>query len=270
MQPNLILIISLCIVLLNLLFISSVNLKLQNESKEMIIDIPKTNFTDIYKKPRSLLVENALSRINTIVNPLKYGADYLMRGTYIDDQDEYNLKKYLESSYGEKETCLFNRQRFMEHLNLIRFKHQVKGMIWDNDLESQAKIYALKIKKDRNCKLKFDEKRMFIGEAYYVSEERLTEKELLQKWYRPAYYNYNFVNVTYNKNYDTTNNYPMALLLWDTVNRVGCAKVCCEKRELNICHFLPIVQDPNILEMKRHIKNNRFISGSIDGPISSR
>lgn len=268
MQSSLILAIWLCIFFVNLLFIISVNLKIQTEIKEKIFDIPRTNFTNIYKKPRSLLVENAMYRINTFVNPLKYGADYLMRGTYINDQDEYSLKNYEESSYSENETCLFNRQRFMEHLNLIRFKHQVKEMIWNKDLESQAKIYALKIKKDRKCMREFDENRMFIGEAFYVNEERLTEKELLQKWYQPAYLDYNFVNVTYNKNYNIVKNYAMALLLWDTVDKVGCAKVCCENRELNICHFAPVVEDPNIAEMKKHIKNSRFISGNVNGPIN--
>jgi hypothetical protein len=268
MQFKYVLIILTITLLLNILIISSINLRSESENKSEIINIAKLNLISFNPPPTSFLTEHALSRISTPVNSLKYGADYLVSEKYIDEQDEYNMKNYMEYNY-DNEQCIFNRQRFMEHLNMIRFKHQVPSMRYDLDLENQAKIFALKIKKENKCKFPKDERRMYISEAFYDGEERLTEKELLQKWYRPAYFNYNFVNVTHNLTYDTVKNYPMALLLWDTVSQVGCAKVCCETRELNLCHFLPILVDPNVLEMKKHIKNNKFIIGTADGPKNS-
>jgi hypothetical protein len=225
------------------------------------INSPDKNLNNVInlRRPKvSLLTEKGISKINTINNPLKYGANYLISGNYLDDQDEYNLKNAIDYSF-QDDTCFFNRGKFIDYLNIIREKHSVFPMSWSRDLEEQAKIYAFNIKTNNECKYKPDKMRKFIGEAVYENSERITEKELLQKWYSPAYYYYNFKNVKENIYLDTVGTYPMAMLLWDEVKEVGCAKVCCKSRELNICHFSPVVTNPNIFEMEKHIKPNRYL-----------
>jgi hypothetical protein len=206
----------------------------------------------------SLLTEKAISKINTLNNPLKYGANYIISGKYLDEQDEYNLKNAIDYTY-QDDTCFFNRGKFIDYLNMIRDKHSVLPMSWSPDLEEQAKIFAYNIKTNNECRYKPEPSRKFIGEAAYENAERITEKELLQNWYKPAYYYYNFKNVTENLNLDIVGTYSMALLLWDEVKEVGCAKVCCSSRELNICHFSPVVTNPNIFEMEKHIKPNKYL-----------
>jgi hypothetical protein len=56
----------------------------------------------------------------------------------------------------------------------------------------------------------------------------------------------------------------MAVLLWDKVDRVGCSKVCCNDSELFICDFLPLVIQPTIDELGKHIHQNKYISNEIN------
>lgn len=51
----------------------------------------------------------------------------------------------------------------------------------------------------------------------------------------------------------------MAVLLYDETKEVGCSKVCCDKRELIICDFGPIIQNVNLNDLAMHIKANKFL-----------
>ena len=82
----------------------------------------KDEVRSINISPPSLLAEKGVSRINTLLDPLKYGANYLIGKKYIDEQQEYNIKNTIINNY-TSETCFFNRQRFIEYLNIIREKH---------------------------------------------------------------------------------------------------------------------------------------------------
>lgn len=106
-----------------------------------------TNLNDV--KP-TLLTEKAISRINTFLNPIKYGADYLTGSKYIDDQQEYNINNIVMNNYSSK-ACSINRGKFLEYLNIIREKHSVGAIKWDRNLETQTKIYASIIRDEHKC-----------------------------------------------------------------------------------------------------------------------
>ncbi len=78
----------------------------------------------------------------------------------------------------------------------------------------------------------------------------------MDKWYSPAY-NFDFKDAEWR--YDRTNGYSMVVMLWDSVDRVGCAKSCCSGSEIIICDFLPTIIEPTILDVKMHVKPNKYI-----------
>jgi uncharacterized protein YkwD len=71
--------------------------------------------------------------------------------------------------------CL-SLQKFLEYLDIIRDKHNVPKIKWDNDLENQAKIYATRLKLNNGCKY---EDRTQFSELHLQIPERLTEKEVI-------------------------------------------------------------------------------------------
>jgi hypothetical protein len=199
----------------------------------------------------SLLTYKDIYKINAINNPIQYGANYISSGKFIDEQDEYSARIANEIVFQDNH-CYFDKDKFMENLDLIRDKHQVQKVKWDADLENKAKTYTSHLR-EKNCRY---EDRVEFSELHYQATERLTEKEVLEKWYDPVYY-YNFTNSTFM--YEKMNTYSMTVLLWDNVTAVGCAKACCPISELFICDFLPIIIQPDILQRIKHIKPNRFL-----------
>jgi hypothetical protein len=57
----------------------------------------------------------------------------------------------------------------------------------------------------------------------------------------------------------------MAMMLWDNIESVACTKVCCSVNELFICQFNPIVIQPTVAELAKHIKPNKFLVQSDGG-----
>jgi hypothetical protein len=70
--------------------------------------------------------------------------------------------------------CMFDRQKFLEYLDIIRDKHELSRIIWDSNLESQARIYATTLKKINKCAYK---NRLMYSELFHFGE-RLTEKQV--------------------------------------------------------------------------------------------
>lgn len=208
---------------------------------------------DLNPKPKpNLLTYRNIYKINAINNADRYGTEYIRSGKFLDEQTEYNIKKELESSYdGENKSCYFNIRRFMEELNRIRDKHQVKNVQWDNILADQAKIYANRMKFENAC---FYKNRLMFSELFSHENKRITEKELLEKWYEPVY-GFDFTRGIYEL--EKVNGYSMAILLWDEVDKVGCSKVCCFESELIICDFQPYIIQPTVGEMAQHIFPNK-------------
>jgi hypothetical protein len=152
----------------------------------------------------------------------------------------------------EGKGCAFDRQKFLEYLNIIRDKHNLTEIIWDSTLESQAKIYTNKLKNDNKCIYK---KRLAYSELFTSGSERLTEKQILDKWYAPAY-DYDFENVLFR--YPLLNGYSIFVMLWDSVDKVGCAKSCCSGAEVVVCDFLPTIVEPKAIEIKAHVRPNKY------------
>ena len=252
----------LSIIIYNLFFISITFITTQ-KVEFFLAPEEVVNLNDV--KP-TLLAEKALSRINTPLNPLEYGAKYLTGSKYIDDQQEFNINNIVKNNYTSK-TCFIDRGKFIEYLNIIREKHSVGAISWDRNLETQTKIYASKIRDENKCKPPKDPKRNKIGEAIFFSQNRVTENEILQKWYKPAYLDYDFVNEYKNKKFDFEINYPMTIMLWDDTTNVGCTKVCCSTSELIVCHFYPPIFDHTLETMKAHLKPNKYLNINDNGPI---
>ncbi len=77
--------------------------------------------------------------------------------------------------------CAFDRQKFLEYLNIIRDKHNLTAISWDSTLESQSKIYTNELKQNNKCIYK---KRIVYSELFTSDNERLTEKQVYFKYIR--------------------------------------------------------------------------------------
>ena len=51
----------------------------------------------------------------------------------------------------------------------------------------------------------------------------------------------------------------MFLLLWDTVENIGCYRVCCPVAELLICNVFPTPSYFKEVDIKNHILPNKFL-----------
>jgi hypothetical protein len=79
---------------------------------------------------------------------------------------------------------------------------------------------------------------------------------LLEKWYEAAYF-YDFQTLSF-KN-PGINYGPLAVILYDTTEKVGCYKACCSEGEVVICDFWPRFKTPTLDEFRMHVKSNRFL-----------
>ena len=92
------------------------------------------------------------------------------------------------------------------------------------------------------------------SELYSVNYNRLTESQVIDKWYESVY-TYDFEKKKFR--IKGINFYPMINILYDTTKQVGCARVCCAMAELYICDFFPVVE---IIEgFEEHIKRNKYL-----------
>lgn len=233
-----------------------------NENNSTTIRVINNNIGNFYDE-----------EINTNINPhsrLSYAKKY--------DIDKYNNQEveayqYLDSdkvllhddivdielderySFSSNE-CKIDRLRFIEKINLIRYKHRVNSLLYDKQLENQAKATAYLMQNNYSCKY-IMQSNGHLSELFYYSNRHLTEEDVLEEWYK----NIHLINFDNKQKIDDGFDlYPVMNLIWDKTKSFGCSKVCCLSYELTICNFYPVLMLPDFLKANEHIHPNRFLN----------
>ena len=224
-----------------------------NEIEETKFTLSKTNNYFINPESRTPTTLKKLYNIKKVSNPNYDGFNYLNSAYFITNQEEYNLEQSRRFQF-DSFTCTLDRFRLIDRINTLRDKHGAKALEYDPLLEAQAREVANRFKDTNNCEYVLEEKSLF-SEIYSTNYKRINEFEVVQKWYETAYH-YDFKKKVFKLN--GINAYPMLNLLWDDTKKVGCAKVCCAIAELYVCDFFPVLIQPGLDEISKHIHENKY------------
>lgn len=174
--------------------------------------------------------EYNLYRVNVNSDP-NSSEEYLENYYYVPDENKPSMIKV-----DEKGSCRLDKDKLIHHLNQLRTKHEVTHMIWKKELEERAYDYLLELKNEHECKYtKLEQKFEDYDMLRYEGPERLTELELLHKWYDSIY---TLDNMRKDEDY-----FSAGLMLSIQVNEIGCSKICCHLKEMYICMLQPKIQD---------------------------
>jgi hypothetical protein len=193
----------------------------------------------------SMEAEYNLYRVNILSDP-NSAEEYLESYYYVPDDNRPSMIKP-----DDKGSCRLNKDKFIYHFNQLRNKHQVPLMVWNKELEEKSRDYLLELKNEHECKYeKLEHEKEDFDFLRFEGPKRLTELELLHKWYDPIY---TLDNMSKDKDYFSTG------IMLSTENfKVGCSKICCHLKEMYLCMLGPKVQDEGSVIEK--IKPNKYLN----------
>lgn len=212
-------------------------------------------FAQYSANPNSHLSYARQYDISRVQNPEKDGFEYLKSDKFLSWDEIRGFEKQNVYEYDHPD-CLLNRVKILDKINLIRQQHSSPALRYDNNLENQAKAYAEKMKLENDCLYDQQEASHF-SELFTTNYKRLSEVDVIEKWYSSVY-SYDFKIQTFTMM--GINAYPMLNILWDTMTSVGCSRVCCASRELYICDFYPVLIQPGLEEISKHIHPNKYFA----------
>lgn len=195
----------------------------------------------------AMKAEYNLYRINLPSSP-NTAEEYLENYFYVDDENKEPLLKT-----DKKGSCRIDKAKFIYHINHIRRKHDTEIFTWNEELEEMVDDYLEKIKYDHECTYnKLDTEKNDYEILVYEGPQRLTEKELLQKWYDPYY---RLKDRPLGLDF-----YSMGVMLSPDVDKIGCSKICCHLKEIYMCMIRPQIQ--NQADLLDKIKPNKYLTNS--------
>ena len=114
-------------------------------------------------------------------------------------------------------------------------------------------FYLIKLKNDHECNYsKISQEKEDYDMLHYEGPERLTELELLHKWYDPIY---TIENMNPGVDYFST-----GIMLSPDNDQIGCSKICCHLKEIYMCMLRPKIQgEDSVIE---RIKPNKYLEKS--------
>jgi hypothetical protein len=196
--------------------------------------------------PQTLNIERNLYNINGGSSET-FAHDYLFENMYITEGEKKENKK---EEVG-KEGCSMNKKVFIDYLNTIRDKHMVQRIKWLDELSNEAKRYTDRLESSNNCTYTHYEY-TDLTQIFFEGPERLSERDLINKWYEPFYY----LNTNSTKK-KQINYFNTGMILNEAVSEIGCYKICCPYGEIYLCLFRP--KFPNEEDIFDHIKPNKYI-----------
>jgi hypothetical protein len=196
---------------------------------------------------KAMKAEYNLYRINLPSDP-NTAEEYLEDYFYVNDETREPLVKK-----DKKGSCKIDKDKLIYHLNNIRKKHDTESFTWNAELEEMVDDYLQQIQYEHDCTYtKLDTEKKDFDSVLYEGPERLTERELLQIWYKPYY--------TLSEMRRDIDYYSMGVVLSPDVNKIGCSKICCHLKEMYMCMLRPQVQNQSTIFDK--IKQNKFLKNS--------
>lgn len=205
------------------------------------------------------LSKKRLFTINNNIFPFQ-SSNYFFQGEFIDETDE---KKMIEAnnfvlSPEKPLDCCLDKQKLISNINSLREKHASLPLKWDANLESTAQILSRRSQKEMQCLVDTTIIKNEFGKIAlsFSSNNPLSEVDILHKWYSTVY-GYDFKNQKFIR--ERTNYYPLTYILYDSTQRVGCAKSCCNDNSIFVCVFDPVIINPNEKDIFLHIKPNKYI-----------
>ena len=205
------------------------------------------------------LSKKRLFTINKNLYPSQ-SSDYFFKGDFIEETDE---KKMIRSnnfviSPEKPLDCFLDKQKLISNINSLREKHTSLPLKWDVHLAGTAQILSERSQKEKQCSIDSSIIQNEFGKIAFSfpSDNPLSEVDVLHKWYSMIY-GYDFKNQHFIR--EGSNYYPLTYLLFDSTQRIGCAKSCCTDNSIYVCVFDPVIINPSEKDIALHIKPNKYI-----------